>query len=77
MVEVLSFQLRMLTFLKRLELRALRRGATVKMPRMAVSMGITGLSKNLLQMHVREECLHSNLKLVVYLKEMFGTGNLQ
>ncbi|GKC89581.1 hypothetical protein Tco_1150230 [Tanacetum coccineum] len=29
-----------------------------KMPRMAVSMGITGLSKNLLQMHVREECLH-------------------
>ncbi|GJR78206.1 hypothetical protein Tco_0148991 [Tanacetum coccineum] len=31
--------------------RALRRGATVKMPRMAVSMGITGLSKNLLQMH--------------------------
>lgn len=49
----------------------------MKMPRMAVSMGITGLSKNLLQMHVREECLHSNLKLVVYLKEMFGTGNLQ
>jgi len=38
--------------------KALRRGATVKMPRMAVSMGITGLSKNLLQMHVREECLH-------------------
>jgi hypothetical protein len=38
-----------------------------------VSMGITGLSMNLLQMHVREECLHSNLKLVVYLKEMFGT----
>ncbi|GJX06765.1 hypothetical protein Tco_0194697 [Tanacetum coccineum] len=31
-----------------------------KMPRMAVSMGITSLSKNLLQMHVREECLHSN-----------------
>ncbi|GJR96652.1 hypothetical protein Tco_0268826 [Tanacetum coccineum] len=29
-----------------------------KMPRMAVSMGITGLSMNLLQMHVREECLH-------------------
>nr|GEX99240.1 reverse transcriptase domain-containing protein [Tanacetum cinerariifolium] len=57
--------------------RALRRGATVKMSRMAMSMGITGLSKNLLQMHVREECLHSNLKLVVYLKEMFGTGNLQ
>ncbi|GKF95915.1 hypothetical protein Tco_0288650, partial [Tanacetum coccineum] len=28
------------------------------MPRMAVSIGITGLSKNLLQMHVREECLH-------------------
>jgi hypothetical protein len=28
------------------------------MPRMAVSMGITGLGKNLLQMHVREECLH-------------------
>ncbi|GJV17613.1 photosystem II CP43 chlorophyll apoprotein [Tanacetum coccineum] len=28
-----------------------------KMPRMAVSMGITGLSMNLLQMHVREECL--------------------
>nr|GFA91845.1 ATP synthase F1 subunit 1, mitochondrial [Tanacetum cinerariifolium] len=57
--------------------RALRRGATVKMPRMAASMRITGLSKNLLQMLVREECLHSNLKLVVYLKEMFGTGNLQ
>jgi hypothetical protein len=38
--------------------KALRRGATVKMPRMPVSMGITGLSKNLLQMHVREECLH-------------------
>nr|GEX90165.1 hypothetical protein [Tanacetum cinerariifolium] len=33
-------------------------GATMKMPRMAVSMGITGLSMNLLQMHVREECLH-------------------
>nr|GEV14236.1 reverse transcriptase domain-containing protein [Tanacetum cinerariifolium] len=55
----------------------LRRRETGKMPRMAMSMGITGLSKNLLQMHVREECLHSNLKLVIYLKEMFGTGNLQ
>ena len=31
-----------------------------------MSVGITGLSMNLLQMHVREECLHSNLKLVVY-----------
>lgn len=30
----------------------------MKMPRMAVSMGMTGLSKNLLQMNVREECLH-------------------
>nr|GEW34514.1 reverse transcriptase domain-containing protein [Tanacetum cinerariifolium] len=38
-----------------MELTALRRGATGKMSRMAVSMGITGLSMNLLQMHEQDE----------------------
>ncbi|GJZ25519.1 hypothetical protein Tco_0569772 [Tanacetum coccineum] len=33
--------------------RPLRKGATGKMLRMAVSMGITGLSMNLLQMHIQ------------------------
>ncbi|GJV67740.1 hypothetical protein Tco_1483249 [Tanacetum coccineum] len=35
--------------------RPLRKGATGKMLRMAVSMGITGLSMNLLQMHEQDE----------------------
>ncbi|GJW00444.1 cytochrome c biogenesis FN [Tanacetum coccineum] len=34
------------------------------------------LSMNLLILHVRRNAFNSNLKLVVYLKEMFGTGNL-